>query len=209
MNLAGFVDRIFYINLDDRIDRRKHIESELEKQGLLQISERIPGVVYAGEIPPWFGGRARERRNHFGCALAHLNAYKRAHGLGLKRFLILEDDATFTHPEDLPDFLAELPDNWGLAYLQVSRCDQARPFRPHVELVLGQLAAFAYMVHERVLPTLLHRCDPFLDRPRHGKSYGGIVDRVLLKEMFDQVVVRPTPRAIVEHRYDFSSSIRR
>jgi hypothetical protein len=208
VSLVGFVDRVFYINLDGREDRRTAIESELEKQGLLQISERIPGVVYTGEIPPWFGGRARERRNHLGCAIAHLNAYKRAQELGLKRFLVLEDDATFTHPEDLPDFLAELPDDWSLAYLQVSRCDQAQAFRPHVERVLGQLAAYAYMVHERVLPTLLQRCDPFLDRFRHGKSYGGIIDRVLLKEMYDVVVVRPTPRAIVEHRYDLASSIR-
>jgi hypothetical protein len=205
--IADFVDRIFYVNLDSRLDRRAHIEAELEKHGLTSMSERIPGVVYTGEIPPWFGGREREKRGAMGCAIAHLHVFRRAEALGLKRFLVLEDDAIFTHPEDLPDFLSELPDDWSLAYLNHGRIDEPKPFTKHVERILGQLCTFAYMVDQRVLPALLQRCDPLMERPRHPKSYGGIIDRVLLKEMYDVVVVRPAGRPIVEHRYDLPSSI--
>lgn len=75
------IDKIIYINLNRRTDRREEIENELNAFGLLN-NERFEGIE-----TPGFG--------IYGCGQSHLQVLKMARDRGYKNILILEDDFTF------------------------------------------------------------------------------------------------------------------
>jgi glycosyl transferase family 25 len=75
-----FIDKIFYINLDKRQDRRREIETELEKmQFPLDKIERFCAIE-CGQI---------------GCIESHLSIIRLAKERNYKNILILEDDFQF------------------------------------------------------------------------------------------------------------------
>ncbi|MCJ7637958.1 MAG: glycosyltransferase family 25 protein, partial [Nitrososphaeraceae archaeon] len=73
------IDKIFYINLDKRTDRRDEIEQELNKMELPY--ERFPAIYNSNGI--------------VGCGYSHLSVLKIARDRGYKNVLIFEDDFTF------------------------------------------------------------------------------------------------------------------
>ena len=78
--MSKHIDRIFYINLNKRVDRRNAIEKELNN---FQLSyERFPAIE-----TPGFG--------IYGCGLSHLTVLKISRKRGYKNVLIFEDDFTF------------------------------------------------------------------------------------------------------------------
>ena len=78
--INDFIDKIVYINLDRRPDRRREIEQELDNQNLQY--ERYSAIDY-----PDFG--------IYGCGMSHLNVLKMAKERQYKNILILEDDFQF------------------------------------------------------------------------------------------------------------------
>lgn len=76
------IDKIVYINLDKRPDRKQSIESQLGEYTLLDKSERFAAIDY-----PKFG--------IYGCGMSHLSVIKDAKKNGYKNVLILEDDFVF------------------------------------------------------------------------------------------------------------------
>ena len=74
------IDKIIYINLKKRIDRREYIEEELNNFGL--DYERFEAIE-----TPSFGP--------IGCFKSHLSVLKLAKERNYKNILILEDDFTF------------------------------------------------------------------------------------------------------------------
>jgi glycosyl transferase family 25 len=77
------IEKIFYINLDKREDRKAEIEAELQLYDLANKVERISAIH-----TPSFG--------ILGCTMSHLNAIKLAKERNYKNVLILEDDYYFT-----------------------------------------------------------------------------------------------------------------
>jgi glycosyl transferase family 25 len=78
--MSKYIDKIFYINLNKRTDRREQIENELNNFGL--SFERFEGID-----TPDFGS--------YGCGLSHLGVLKLSKERGYRNVLILEDDFTF------------------------------------------------------------------------------------------------------------------
>jgi len=78
------IDRILYINLDRREDRRNEIEAEIERMKLNDQAERFTAI----EVLPPMG--------ILGCGKSHLAVLKMAKERAYKRVLILEDDFLFT-----------------------------------------------------------------------------------------------------------------
>lgn len=72
----GQIDGVFYINLDERSDRRIQIEQELEKIGLK--AERFPAIKHEFGI--------------IGCGQSHIAVLKLARERRLKNVLVFEDD---------------------------------------------------------------------------------------------------------------------
>jgi glycosyl transferase family 25 len=88
--MTQFIDHIFYINLDYRIDRRNEIESELVEYGL--EFERFSAIPHKIGIA--------------GCSMSHLEILKMAKSRGYKNVLIFEDDFFFIVKKEV--FIAEL-----------------------------------------------------------------------------------------------------
>lgn len=78
--MTSNIDKIIYINLEHRLDRKDQIETELNKLGLNY--ERYNAIYNKGN-------------GSLGCALSHLNVLKLAKERKYKNILILEDDFTF------------------------------------------------------------------------------------------------------------------
>ena len=76
-------ERIFYINLEHRTDRRAEIEGELDKMGLAHSFERFPAIRH-------------ETIGGVGCGRSHIEVLKLAKEHGYKQILVLEDDFMFT-----------------------------------------------------------------------------------------------------------------
>jgi len=74
------IDKIIYINLKRREDRKTYIENQLNEMELQY--ERFDAIEY-------------EPQGNVGCSLSHLAVLKLAKEKGYKNILILEDDFTF------------------------------------------------------------------------------------------------------------------
>ena len=78
--MSNNIDKIFYINLDKRTDRKEEIENELKRMDL--TAERYPAIYTPNS-------------GIVGCGYSHLNVLKLAKERGYKNVLIFEDDCIF------------------------------------------------------------------------------------------------------------------
>ena len=77
------IEKIFYINLDKRTDRREEIENELKQTNLYDKAERIEAIPTPNQ-------------GILGCTMSHLKAIRTAKERDYNNILILEDDFQFT-----------------------------------------------------------------------------------------------------------------
>lgn len=77
------LENVFYINLDDRVDRRVHVEQQLDKMGWKY--SRFPAIKKAD-------GR-------LGCSMSHLKIITMAQRMELPYVCVVEDDILFRNPE--------------------------------------------------------------------------------------------------------------
>jgi len=77
------IDKVVYINLKKRTDRRKHIESLLSTYDI--PAERFEAIEHSYGL--------------YGCGLSHLAVLKMARDNGWRNVLILEDDILFNLPK--------------------------------------------------------------------------------------------------------------
>ena len=137
------IDKVMYINLDYRTDRRKEIESELNKKGL--DYERFSAI--------------KDSNGAIGCCKSHLAVLKKAREHGYKHILVLEDDFTFT--VDTSSFhrsiqqLFQVPfDVCLLAYNTTEVYPTEHPF---LYKVTNAQTASGYLVHSRYYDTLIEQ----------------------------------------------------
>lgn len=127
-NPFDFFDKIYYINLDSRTDRKEKIEALFAKYGIK--AERFPAITLSAEqnkqlIEDGCTFRDEARPMHClytkSCALSHLSVVLRAKIMGYKNVLIFEDDVTFTENilEELAKSLNDLKkqEKWDIFYI--------------------------------------------------------------------------------------------
>ena len=91
--MSDNIDRIIYINLDYREDRKEEIEREIDKMDLNEKTERFRGIRVVDQ-------------GILGCTKSHLAVLKLAKERGYKNVLILEDDFEFVVSKE--EFESEL-----------------------------------------------------------------------------------------------------
>jgi hypothetical protein len=79
--MTEYIDKIIYINLEHRNDRREQIEHELNNMNLSY--ERFNAI------------KINDHPGYVGCGYSHLNVLKIARERGYKNILIFEDDFEF------------------------------------------------------------------------------------------------------------------
>jgi GR25 family glycosyltransferase involved in LPS biosynthesis len=129
------IDAIFVINLVARRDRRKHIEKELSRLGLLGLATFVPAVTkkeasassFEAMPPDLWVDKASPFRfysrpilaGEVACTLSHLKVWKIVKDRGLSHAIILEDDVELANhlPVVLSQILQQMPRDWDLFYL--------------------------------------------------------------------------------------------
>jgi glycosyl transferase family 25 len=157
------IDKIIYINLEKRSDRRKEIEEELNNFNL--PFERFEAIETRG-----FG--------ILGCGKSHLAVLKLAKERGYKNILILEDDFTFTVSKEkfenkLSHFFSENIDYdvCMISYYLNNYVDSKYDF---LYKVLDGQTASGYIVNEKYYDKLIDLYEyamPLLETTREHWNY--------------------------------------
>jgi GR25 family glycosyltransferase involved in LPS biosynthesis len=157
-------DKIYYLNLDSREDRKSRIEEHFRK--LKITAERIPGfTIQPEEVSEHNKGMELDEYNQklasarIGCSLAHLEAIKRAKELNLNNVLIFEDDGFILEEniEVIKEALKELEylPKWDMLFLGANVLAPIHQISPHIGKLTGAYCAHAYAVNGHFYNKLL------------------------------------------------------
>ena len=114
-----YFDKVFLINLDKRTDRLERCNDIFEKNNVLDLVERFPGIVPdpSSDIP-YTKDTEKIKVPLYGCLLSHINIIKKAKDEGLKSILVLEDDVEFINIDAIDKSVDQLKSrDWSLFYL--------------------------------------------------------------------------------------------
>lgn len=142
--MSIFIDHIFYINLDHRVDRKNEIECELRRFEL--EGERLSAISH--------------KIGSCGCTKSHIEVLKLAKERGYKNILILEDDFEFTvSKEILEQNLNELFTkniNFDVCFLSYN-LQKSIPIHdyPFIQRVISSQTASAYIVNNHFYDDLI------------------------------------------------------
>jgi hypothetical protein len=130
-----YFDKVFFISLGHREDRRNALRDAFERFGLVDPNDVEWVRAVDGRLcpsPEYFsaGGGA------WGCYQTHLRIVQDAAMDGLESYLVIEDDAIFSdHSADLlKSFMDQVPGDWDQLFLGGQHVEDPEivPFRPMV-----------------------------------------------------------------------------
>jgi GR25 family glycosyltransferase involved in LPS biosynthesis len=157
-------DKIYYLNLDSREDRKNRIEEHFNKFGIK--SERISSfVVKPEEVSEHNKGMVLDEYNlglapaRIGCILTQLKAIQNAKEKGYQNVLIFEDDAFILeeHIEAFKEALKELEHlpKWDMLFLGANVLAPIHQVSPHIGRLTGAYCAHAYAVNSHFYDKIL------------------------------------------------------
>lgn len=95
--MFDFIEKVIYINLEHRKDRKEQIEKQLS--------------IFPSEKVQRFNAVYEPRRGHLGCSKSHIEVLKLAIQNNWKNYLVVEDDMEFTNFEESYKILENLVNN--------------------------------------------------------------------------------------------------
>jgi len=140
------IDKVVYINLDARTDRRQEVEGELERMGI--TAERFPAIRTSPGI--------------IGCGQSHSAVLKEAKARGYRNILIFEDDFMFLVPKEefftlLERALNEVPD-YHVIMLGYA-INRSTPFSETLVQIQDAQTTSGYLINEKFYDTLISTWD--------------------------------------------------
>ena len=141
------LEKIFYINLNKRTDRREEIENELKQFDLYDKAERFPAIHTPDQ-------------GILGCTMSHLAVFKLAKERQYEQVLILEDDFYFIiNKEEFENTLSEffdakIPFNVCMISYHIQRSEPTE--YPFIQKVIEAQTASGYIVHKSFYDTLIN-----------------------------------------------------
>jgi glycosyl transferase family 25 len=89
-----FIEKVVYINLNERTDRREAVETELLRVFPAEKIERFAAI--------------RNAKGAIGCSLSHITVLERAKAAGWSNVLVVEDDMLWNTPAELEQSAAHV-----------------------------------------------------------------------------------------------------
>ncbi len=151
MDAFTTIERVFYINLEHRRDRKQHIEQELRR---LNVSSRK--MIAIKGVHDILNG-------HRGCLWSHIDALLQAKKLKCSTALILEDDCIFeSSAEKIHELLCHFMDHvqedgWDVFLLGGKIKKKMQSSLPKIFRIQKSFLSHAYVVHGNYIDSLL-RC---------------------------------------------------
>lgn len=114
MKIQDFFEKGFYLNLDNRSDRKEMFEEHIKEQSLDNFFERFSSIYY---LDPG----CNFKNPHFACFATYQKIIEKCYHEGYSNVLILEDDVLFLENsiDNIEAALDDLKDiqDWDLLYL--------------------------------------------------------------------------------------------
>jgi GR25 family glycosyltransferase involved in LPS biosynthesis len=146
--IGDYVDVIYYINLDNRSDRKEEFLREMEKMHIPENKiVRIPAVY-------------EKERGHLGCSLSHIKTLELFLESDYNNCIVFEDDFEFSRtPEEVNNAFRELSENgidFDVCMISGNEYD-LRPMEEYsfIKKVHMCLTTSGYMLSKSFAPTLL------------------------------------------------------
>lgn len=145
------MDNVFYINLEYRVDRKKHMKQELKKLGWK--GKRIEAV--------------QMKDGSIGCTLSHIKCLKMAIEKDLDYIIILEDDIEFLNPplflQNFHKFLHSGMD-WDVILICGNNAKPCKQIEEYYAKINNTQTTTGYMVKKHYFSTLLNNMKEGLQR---------------------------------------------
>ena len=163
-----FIDHIVYINLEDRIDRRRQIENEL--------SIFPPNKIIRFNA-------IRDSPGHIGCSKSHIEVLKMAIREGWKNVLIVEDDAMWNNFDkgihQLKKLITDHPD-----YDVITLGNIDAEFDKSTGRLWKAQTCTAYLVNKPYYTTLLKNFEEGLNGLLKTKKINNSQERFLYEQQY-------------------------
>lgn len=153
-NFFQFVDHVFYINLDHRVDRRKTVEKELKK-----IDPKLKNVTRFSAID----GEKMKISPQKGCAMSHMECVKIAKEKKYKNVLICEDDFYFNQPIDkilqhLKDFFDYINNDYYFFLLGTYQNFSYKKIHKNISKVYHSFSCTSYIINSLIYDDWIKTC---------------------------------------------------
>lgn len=149
---SNLLQYIFYINLDERTDRLKHVQSEMAKLGV--SGERVRAI----KMPD----------GAIGCTMSHIKCLELAKERGWPHVFICEDDIFFLKPDLLKSNLLKFSENksidWDVVIVGGNNCPPYKCISDYCIKVSNNQTTTGYIVKSHYYDTLIHN---FRQSARH------------------------------------------
>jgi len=160
------IEIIYYINLDHREDRRKHIEKTLDKCGLREISKRIPAIKRDVGV--------------MGCVESHIVALENFISSNLNYALIIEDDLLIKDKEGFKNNIAKIFEktvDFDLIQISGNHIKLENSDYDFLKKVSDSQTTSGYIVTRDFAPNLLENFKESLGlMQKNGKSHENCLD---------------------------------
>ena len=164
------VDKVFYINLDRRVDRREEIEKELTDKFNYTNAERLTAINLQPGI--------------LGCTMSHITLFRRMIREGWNTMMVIEDDAMLTTTrENLDNYIdAFLDDTIPDIFCIANSCGENEVYNKMLKRCFNTQTTACYIIKRKFVEALLscYFADPddvmnmTPDAPEIGKRIGYI-----------------------------------
>lgn len=137
------IDKIFYINLDKRQDRRGEIESELVNNFKYTRAERFSAIEY--------------NPGCYGCSMSHISLFRRMIQEGWETMMVFEDDAQLlTDRESIDRNINEFLNDSQLDILCIgNHCKEYSSYNDHFDRAFNTQSTSCYVLKKKFVKTLL------------------------------------------------------
>ena len=156
--MLNFFDRVVYVNLDHRKDRRKIVENAFTQQGIKKY-ERFPGILYIEHDSP--------NKGCTGINLSFYNILKDTLDKGYKNVWLFEDDPLFLYsPKETKNLMRfaikELPEEWAIFYPHVNLRSVPIYYSEHlIRLTKGNTSQSSWCINRWIIPKILELQENF------------------------------------------------
>lgn len=155
-----YIDKIIYINLDKRIDRKLEIEEQFRRVNV--PSDKIIRLSAVYDNP-----------GYLGCSQSHIKCLEYAIENNLSNVLILEDDFNFIDTKKaLHSSLQNIKDinNWDVIFFSAS-VNEKRNYNSFLDKAIDVQTASGYLVNSNYFNTLLNNFKEGLNLLRNTDIY--------------------------------------
>lgn len=220
-----FFDKIFYVNLDSRADRKAFMEEQFRKYGIkaerysaVNITKEqnedfiARGCVFYDDTRPDYAPRIKS------CTLSHLHILFQAKLMNYKNYLVLEDDALFDENvlEDLKNCVVDLEQkDWDMFYLGCNPLEYYKDTE-YLGRLIRTTTTHAFAVNQKFYDTILNAnffqhypcIDGFignLGRDKNNKIYLSLKNLAIQKEDFSDIEGREVDYThLIKNKYTYS-----